>query len=132
MSLFRIPTVYAQTDPDQLVGEIEVPKGVDLINQEAGGIGILLFISNMIKAVMVVGGIMIVLNIIFAAFSYLTSGGKTDAHSKMRDRFTMSIIGLILMITAYTVAALIGQIFYGDPNFFLNPTLEAIAPPPTP
>lgn len=133
MTFFKIPTVYAQTDPNELVGDLEIPKGVDLINQDAGGIGVILFISNMIKFVIILGGIWALINIIFAAFAYLTGGGKADSHTKVKDRFTMSIIGLILMIVAYTVAALVGQIFYGDPNFILNPTLEAIAQPtPTP
>lgn len=132
MTFFKIPTVYAQTDPNELVGDLKIPKGVDLINQDAGGIGVILFISNMIKFVIILGGIWALINIIFAAFTYLAGNGKADSHTKVKDGFTMSIIGLILMIVAYTVAALVGQIFYGDPNFILNPTLEAITSPATP
>jgi len=58
--------------------------------------------------------------------TYLTSGGKADAHTKVRDRFTMSVMGLILMIAAFTVAAVIGQVFYGDAGYILNPTLTTI------
>ncbi|MBP7842964.1 hypothetical protein KA017_03085 [Candidatus Woesebacteria bacterium] len=126
MSLFSISKVFAQT-PEEIVGEIDVPKGVDLINSDVdGGIGIVLFISNMIRFVIILGGIWALINIILAAFLYLTGGGKADTHSKVSSKFTMSVIGLLLMIVAYTVAALIGLIFYDNPEFILSPKITPI------
>lgn len=126
MFLFNFPKVYAQT-PDEIVGSIDVPKGVDIINEQAGGgIGIILFISNMIKFVIILGGIWTILNIFFAAFTYITGGGKSESHQKVRDRFSMSVVGLLLMIVSYSIAALIGLVFYGDANFIISPTIETI------
>ncbi len=126
MSLFSISKVFAQT-PEEIVGEIDVPKGVDLINNDiGGGIGIVLFISNMIRFAIILGGIWALINIFLAAFLYLTGGGKADTHSKVSSKFTMSVIGLLLMIVSYTVAALVGQIFYGDSNYILSPTITPI------
>lgn len=126
-NFFRIPQVHAQT-PEELVGEIDIPRGVDLISQDprAGDIGIILFISNMIRLFTIIGGIWIIVNVVFAAFNYITGGGKSDVNVKVRDRLTMSVLGLILMIVAYTVAGLVGLIFYGDATFILNPTIPEI------
>jgi len=110
-----------------LLGSIDVPKGVDIINEQTdGGIGIIIFISNMIRFVIILGGIWTILNIFFAAYTYITGGGKSESHQKVRDRFSMSVIGLLLMIVSYSIAALIGLIFYGDANFILTPTLTPI------
>ena len=129
MSFLKFPQVYAQQTPEELVGEIEVPKGVDLINADAGGnIGIVLFISNMIRLFIILGGIWALINVIFAAFAYLTGGGKSDTHAKVRDRFTMSVIGLLLMVLSYSIAALIGIIFYGDASYILTPSIEQLGP----
>ncbi|GIK84471.1 MAG: hypothetical protein BroJett025_10930 [Patescibacteria group bacterium] len=125
MSLFSFPKVYAQT-PEELVGDIAIPKGVDLINQDAGGIGVVLFISNMIRLIIILGGVWALLNIILAAFAYLTGGGKPDTHSKVSSRFTMSVIGLLLMIVSYSIAALIGLLFYGEASYILTPTITPI------
>ena len=126
MSLFSISKVFAET-PEEIVGEINVPKGVDLFNNDiGGGIGIVLFISNMIRFVIILGGIWALINIFLAAFLYLAGEGKADTHSKVSSKFTMSIIGLLLMIVSYTVAALVGQIFYGDSNYILSPTITPI------
>lgn len=126
MSLLRFLQVHAQT-PEELVGEIAVPKGVDLINADAGGnIGIILFLSNMIRFIIILGGLWTLLNIVFAAFAYFTGGGKPDSHAKAKDRFTMSVIGLLLMIASYTIAALIGLVFYGDATYIITPTITPI------
>lgn len=126
MSLFSVSKVFAQS-PEEIIGEINVPKGVNLINEDAGGgIGIVLFLSNLITFIIILGGIWAFMNLILAGLLYLTGGGKADTHSKVSSKFTMSIIGLILMIVAYTVAALVGLIFYGDPKFILEPTVTPI------
>ena len=47
LHFFKIPQAFAQT-PEELVGEIQVPDGVDLINQDSGAeIGIIFFLSNL-------------------------------------------------------------------------------------
>ena len=128
MSLLKFPQVFAQT-PEELVGEIAVPKGVDLINADAGGdIGIILFVSNMINLILILGGLWTLVNLVFAAFIYFTGGGKPDSHVKVKDRVTMSVIGLLLIIVSYTAAALIGLFFYNDATYILTPTIAPITP----
>lgn len=126
-NIFKIPQAYAQT-PEEIVGEIEVPRGVSELNTEVGGIGIVLFISNMIKFFLILGGIWVIINLIFAGFTYITGGGKSDTHTKVKDRITMSVLGLLLMIGAYSIAAIIGLVFYGSPTYIISPTITEIGP----
>ncbi len=133
LHFFKIPQAFAQT-PEELVGEIQVPDGVDLINQDSGAeIGIIFFLSNLIKLFTIIGGIWIMVNLILAAYLYITKGDSSDVSTKVRDKITMSVLGLALMIASYTVAALIGMIFYGDAAYILSPTitpLEGSVPTP--
>lgn len=129
LQFMKIPAAFAAEPktPEELIGDIDVPKGVDLFNENAdGGIGVILFASNMIRFFIIIGGLWTLLNVILAAFIYLTGEGKADTHSKVNSKLTMSVIGLILMIVSYTVAALIGLLFYGDSNFILTPTITPI------
>lgn len=125
-SLFQIPQAYAQTTPEELIGEIEVPSGVSELNTESGGIGIVLFLSNLITFFLILGGIWIIINLFLAAFAYLTGGGKSDTHTKVRDRVTMSVLGLLLMIGAYSIAAIVGLVFYGNPTYIISPSITPI------
>jgi len=131
-NFFKISKVYAATNNEEIdgiVGSINVPKGVDLINKQTGiegGIGIILFISNMIKLFTMIGGVWIIINISLAAFTYITGGGKADSSTKVNSYVSMSVIGLLLMISAYAVAGIIGLVFYDNAGFILKPTIDAI------
>ena len=117
------------TDFTALFGNAEAPKGVADFNKQAGGdgsnaIGILFFISNMIKLVTVVAGVFVLFNFISAGFEYVTSAGDSSAANKVRDKITMSIIGLIIIVGSYTVIALLSMVFFGSPDYILNPVIS--------
>lgn len=108
------------------VGTIEKPAGVAAFDADAGGgdsIGLLIFISNLIKVGTVVAGIWVMFNIIFAGWMYITSSGDSAVHGKVKDQITNSVIGLIVMIAAYTIIAMIGLLLFGRADYFLNPTI---------
>lgn len=119
-------------------GQVRPPKGVGLYNtitQSGAGeqkIGILLFISNALKFFAVICGLLVFFNILYSGYEYIVGAGKTDVHAKVRERLTWSLLGLLLLIAAYLIAALIGLFIFGDPTFLLNPDLTqygALAPP---
>lgn len=125
-----IKPVFAQEDIDNfdaLVGEVRAPAGVGTVNIEAGGgIGILLMISRLLQVVTVIASVWVALNIIFAAYTYLSGAGKADNHQKVNNILTMSVVGLIFIVTAYTFAGLIGLLFFGDAAYIINPTIKPI------
>lgn len=119
-----------------IVGDIIPPQGVARYNlsvsQGGGSIGILLFISNVLKFFAVICGLLVFFNILYAGYGYIVGAGKTDVHAKVRERLTWSLLGLLLLVAAYLIAALIGLLIFGNPTFLLNPDLTkygALAPP---
>jgi len=118
-----------------IVGKVTPPKGVAEFNTQAGGgdaIGLLIFVSNMIKLVTIVAGVIVLFNFISAGFEYVTSAGDASAANKVRDKITMSIIGLIIIVGSYTVIALLSVVFFGDPGYILNPKISGPSAPPVP
>jgi hypothetical protein len=108
-------------------GSITAPAGVKEYNDLAGGvgsIGILVFITRIIQLTFVLAGIWVVWNVISAGFIYLGSEGDPKAHSKVKDQITMSVIGLLIIVSAYGFASLIGLIFFGEASFILNPVIQ--------
>ena len=113
--------------PDESVfGQIEAPAGVDKYNLQTGsadGIGIIIFISNMIKLATIVAGVLVFLNFIFAGYTYITAAGDSGAVNKVGEQIKMSVIGLVLIVLAYTITAVISLIIFGDPGYILNPKI---------
>jgi len=118
-----------------IVGEITVPEGVKRYNllaiRDGGNIGILVFVTRALQFFAVLCGLLVFFNILYGGYEYIVGAGKTDVHVKVRERLTWSVVGLILLIAAYMIAALIGLLIFGDPTFLLNPDLTkygALAP----
>lgn len=112
--------------PAEIVGTIEKPAGLAAFDLDAGGadsIGLLVFISNLLKIGTVIAGIWVLFNVVMAGWMYITSSGDSNVHGKVRDQITNSVLGLIVIVSSYTIAALIGLIFFGRADYFLNPTI---------
>lgn len=110
---------------EDIFGKIETPKGIAAFDQAAGGstaIGLIVFLSTGIRIFTIVAGLYVFLNILLAGFDYITAGDN-KAHQKVREKLTSSVLGLIVIVSAYTIAALIGLVFFGDPTFIINPTI---------
>ncbi len=115
---FPQQTVAADSD----FGTINPPPGVDKYNQEAE-IGIIIFISNMIRLATIVAGIWTLINFVLAGWIYLTNSDDPDAGSKVSQQMINTVIGLVIVVLAYSIAGLIGLLVFGDASFILNPEL---------
>lgn len=111
---------------NDIIGTVSPPPGVMTYNEQAGGadsIGILIFISNLIRLGTVIAGIWVLFNFITAGYIYITSSGDSSAHKKVTEQLTNSVIGLVLIVVSYTIAGLLGLIIFGDPSYILNPSI---------
>lgn len=119
-SMAMLPVLLASNP----FGTVDAPPGVANFDNQAGGdIGILVFLSQVISILTVIAGLWVFFNLIFAGFKFVTAGGDAGAYKQVRDSITMSVIGLVLIISAYTIIAILGLLFFGDASYFLNPTL---------
>ena len=94
-------------------------------------IGIVNFASRLLRIFTIVCGIWFMFNMIYAGYLFITSSGEAAVFNKFKESLLYSMIGLIIIATAYLIAGLIGVVFFGDPGFIIRPTLyQAIAPTP--
>jgi hypothetical protein len=124
----RIPSNLYLGDQDcgsAIIGGVTAPFGVQEYTSESGGaIGIMLFLSRLINLAAIVAGMIVFVNLLLAGFMYITSAGDTGTHQKVREKVTWSVLGILVIVVAYTLAGLIGLIFFGDPAFILRPELR--------
>jgi hypothetical protein len=113
----------AAPNPATIFGKVSAPPGVAEYDSAAGGIGLLLFVSNALKLVAIGAGLFVIFNVVYAGIIYISSFGEASAHTKVRDLLTYSLIGLVIIAASYAIAILIGFIFFGDADFIINPTV---------
>ena len=123
MSFFLTTLAETTTETESVFGKVEAPPGVAAYDTAAEGIGLILFISNLIRIITIAGGIFVMGNIIYAGWIYISSSGKAEAHTKVADTVVYSVIGLAIIVGSYAAAALAGLIFFGDATFILSPTI---------
>ncbi len=115
----------AQATTQSIFGQVSPPPGVAAYDTKSGGsIGLIAFISTMIQAFTVIAGLFVLMQILLARWTYITANGDSAAHGKVRERLTMSIIGIMIIVASYTVAGIIGFIFFGDASFIINPNFQ--------
>jgi len=120
-----------------IIGGVTPPKGVSNYNwdwqtiKSGGNIGVLVFASKLLKLIDIVAGLLIFANFTIAGYSYIISAGNTSIMTEIKDKLTFSIVGIVIIVVAYTAAAIIGLIFFGNASFILNPDITkygALAP----
>lgn len=123
-SLLLPASSFAQTSVTDAVGTIEVPAGTDVYqNASAQEIGIIFFVTVMIRVFTIAVGVYAAFNFALAAYHFFNFSGDSGAMEKARNQFMQTIIGLFIIAMSYTLTGLVGLIFFGDPAFILTPTL---------
>jgi hypothetical protein len=117
----------AITNP--VIGDLGVAEGVENGGKFIGYTVYLWRTSISLGALAVIG------YFLWGAFEWITAGSDSKKTESARSRMTNAIIGLVLMVTSFTLLGFISKVLFGD-NFDLMrltfPTMnqEAAATPP--
>lgn len=107
----------ASTD---IIGTVQNPNPT--YGSVAGG-GLILFLTNILRLVFVAAGVFAFVNLIIAGFQYMGAGGDAKQLESAWGRIWGSLLGLILVVGSFALAALFGYILFGHADFILNPTI---------
>lgn len=120
-----IGTLLAQT-PTNPFGPVAVPPGI--VKYGSGTVGLVKFISNGVKLLIIVAAIYTLLNLIFAGYQFILAGGDSKAVEAAWGKIWQSLLGLFLVAGSFILAAIFGQLMFGDPGFILNPDFSELTP----
>lgn len=79
------------------------------------------FISNIVKLVLIVGGITTLFIALFAGFTYITAGGDTKKLTSATTSINMALTGMIIMVAAVALTGIVSWLLFGDPTTILSP-----------
>lgn len=105
------------------IGTINQPAALNNFGTiESGGLGALL---NVFFNLLLVGaGIFALFNFILAGYSFLSAGDDPKKVESAWSKIYMSVIGLLFAAGSLIMAAIFGQIIFGDPTFLINPAIR--------
>ena len=118
------PNCFINIGGKQGSGAIPGIKAVGNPNATPGNL-----VSNVILILYAVGGMAVLLFIVWGAFDWITSGGDKEKVAGARKKITNSLIGLAILSLAAFIVSLFGQVVGIDPTKMgILPTLDQ--PPP--
>ncbi len=88
---------------------------------ENGAIGAILQLA--FNILVVVGGIYALLNFIFAGYSFISAGDDPQKVENAWKKIYQSIIGLLFIVGSFLLAAIIGQLMFGNASALLSPVI---------
>ncbi|NCN06344.1 MAG: hypothetical protein GW946_00690 [Candidatus Pacebacteria bacterium] len=116
----------------RIIGEITPPKSIRNLNNlarirdgESVGIGLIIFLSRALRLFTIGVGLFVIANVVMAAYTYISESDSSDVMTKVKEKFTYTAVGLAIIVGAYTLAAIIGLLFFGDATFILSPELTS-------
>src|SRR3989338_5189852 len=109
-----------------IFGNIKNPLGTTFCDAKGyasvqGGLGLL--ITNLIRLTTVGAGIWFLVNLITAGVMYIGSNGETEKITIAWAKIWQSLIGLLIIVSSLTLAAIISKVFFGSYSTILNPVI---------
>jgi hypothetical protein len=84
------------------------------------------FLSVLVGIIVIVAGLWAFLEFILGGLGYITAGGDSKKAQDAFSRIRLAIIGLIAIAAAFIISGILGQVFFGNPMFILNPQIQTL------
>jgi len=108
----------------QIIGAITPPPAITSYGSLAGNPGGLIkFFSNILRVIIIIGGLWAFFNLITAGYDFLSAAGDPKRFEKAWAKIWQSMLGLLIMLVSFILAAVFGQLLFGDPTVILNPKI---------
>ncbi len=118
-----IPSVYAAAE--DIVGKVESPLPAAYKNVAGTGTsgGLLLLLTNVLRLMFVAAGVIAFFNIVIAGFDFMNAGGDSKKIDSAWNKIWQSLVGLVIIVGSFALAALFGYLIFGDAGYILNPKI---------
>jgi len=104
-------------------GSINPPAG---ISEGDAGQNIGNLIQTVIWVLIVGAGIYALLNFVLAGYAFLSAGDDPKKVAGAWSKIWQTALGLLVAAGAFVLAAIFGQLIFGQWDFILNPTIPTL------
>lgn len=118
LSIFFLLTTSAQaaiTNP--VVGDLGTSEGAE------DGSKFINYVVYLWKVSINLGALAVIAYFIWGAIEWITAGSDSKKTENARSRMTNAIIGLVILVSSFTILSFVSKIFFGDSFDLLKLTL---------
>lgn len=112
------PVLGPITNPFDFFGVKSYAAGIS-----SGQFGLIVFLNNILKLIIVIAGIFAFIQILIAGFAFITAGGDSKKISDAWSKIYMSLLGLTVVAGSFVLAAIFGYLIFGDATMILSPKI---------
>ena len=109
---------YILAAENDLFGEVKPPPIKGFKGLTEGGLTI--FINNILKLLIVGAGIFAVINLVLAGYAFMSAGDDPKKVAGAWAKIFQTLMGLAFAAGAFVLAAIFGQLIFGDYNALLQ------------
>ncbi|OGM74285.1 hypothetical protein A2382_04455 [Candidatus Woesebacteria bacterium RIFOXYB1_FULL_38_16] len=108
-----------------IFGRIQAPSAITgkYGDVQSGALG--KFFNVIMNTLIVFGGIYALINFILAGYNFISAGNDPKKVTEAWAKIWQTVIGIFIMASTFLIAAIIGQLFFGDRMFLLSPTIPS-------
>lgn len=85
--------------------------------------GLIAFFNNILRLMIAVAGIYGFLNLVIAGYGFMSAGGDPKAVGRSWAKIWQSLIGLLIIVGSFVLAAIFGYLLFGDATAILKPKI---------
>lgn len=105
----------------EIIGKVTPPPGVAKYGPY--NVGLIQFLNNILRLLIVIAGLYVLLNLILAGFSFISAGGDPKNVEKAWAKIWQSLVGLLIIAGSFVLAAIFGWLLFGDATAILRPKI---------
>jgi len=111
----------------KIFGDIEVPEALKGFIGSTGTAGhpegMIILFNNILRLLVVAAGIFALINFILAGYSFMNAGTDPKKMELAWAKIWQSMVGLLVIVASFALAALIGLILFGRADAILKPAI---------
>lgn len=105
-----------------VIGSVEPPEQI-VSGYGATPWGLMFFLNNILRLLVVIGGLYAFLNLVLAGYGFLSAGDDPKKMEAAWAKIWQSIMGLLFIVGSFVLAAIFGAILFGDASAILKITI---------
>jgi len=111
-------------DVGEIIGRVTNPyKGIYGTGPGAGEFGLITFLNNAIKLIIIIAGLYAFFNLIIAGYGFMGAGGDSKKVEEAWAKIWQSLIGLLIIAGSFVLAAIFGWMLFEEPGAILQPKI---------
>lgn len=96
----------------------------DSPEEASTGVTFMAYFLRIWNTIITVGAILVLVYFLWGAIEWITSGGDSGKLEAARGKMLHAFIGMLLLVSAYTIIGFISYLFFGENFNILQPELN--------